>query len=98
MTIDDVARHYGISRADVVNAVKVHALYQIACTLDIPDDILLQIRNPRRFNVSTLERLANSAKVPQFLGISFDDSGLLQGEGVVYYLGRYQMLTVVDTD
>jgi len=61
MTIDDVAKHYGISRSDVVNAIKLHTLYQVACTLDIPDDILNQIRNPRRFNMSTLERLANSS-------------------------------------
>lgn len=80
MTIDDVAKHYGISRSDVVNAIKLHTLYQVACTLDIPEDILNQIRNPRRFNMSTLERLANSSKVPEFLGITFDDSGLLQGK------------------
>jgi len=79
MTIDDVAKHYGISRSDVVNAVKLHTLYQIACTLDLPDDILTQVRNPRRFSMSTLERLANSSKVPEFLGTTFDDSGLLQG-------------------
>jgi hypothetical protein len=75
MTVDEVARHYGISRADVLNAIKMHTTYQIACILDLPDDILQQVRNPRNFNMSTLERLISCSKVPEFLGIEFDDSG-----------------------
>ncbi len=82
MTIDDAAKHYGISRADIVSAVKLHTLYQVACTLEIPEDILAQVRNPRRFSMTTLERLANSSKVP-VLGVAFDESGLLRGKTTV---------------
>lgn len=80
MTVDEVARHYGISRADVLNAIKMHTMYQVACTLDLPDDILQQVRNPRLFSMSTLERLINTSKVPEFLGIEFDESAILKGK------------------
>ena len=80
MTVDEVAKQYGIAPGDVLRAIKVHTMYQVACVLDLPDDIIELVRNPRAFSVSTLERLIDTASFRDFVGIEFDDSGALQGK------------------
>jgi hypothetical protein len=79
MSVDEVATQYGIARSDVIDALKVHTMYKIASTLDLPDDILRTVRDPRQFSISTLERLIKNPQVPAFLGIKFDESGSLSG-------------------
>lgn len=78
-SIDDVAKQYGLSRADVLSALRIHTMYQIACTLELPDDKLRLVRDPRHFNTLTLDRLIHSSKGPEFLGLTFDDVGGFTG-------------------
>ncbi len=80
MSMDDLAVHLGIPRAELADNFRTDTMYRIAQNLDLPVDISESVRNPRVFNASTLERLVQSSKAMEFLGISFDDQGNALGQ------------------
>jgi len=53
-------------------------MYQIACSLALPDDVAKIVSNPREFSATTLERFYGYNIAREFLGISFDE-----GAGIV---------------
>jgi hypothetical protein len=55
-------------------------MYRIAQSLDLPEDIGKVVRNPRAFNASTLERLVQSSKAMDYLGVRFDEQGNAVGQ------------------
>jgi hypothetical protein len=80
MTVKALAKQYGVSPARIVENLRVDSAYKAACSVDLPNDIAATVRNPRAFEVSTLERLMNSPKVRNFLGVEFDEEGRLKGK------------------
>ncbi len=79
VSIDAIAKQFGMSRGELVSNLKTDTMYQIACNLSLDKDVHAIVRNPRNFNASVLERLVNSSKATDFLGVKFDDRGNLTG-------------------
>ena len=80
MSMDDLAAHLGIARSELVDNFRTDTMYRVAQSLDLPAEVGKIVRNPREFNASALERLVQSSKAMQFLGVKFDDHGNAVGE------------------
>ena len=77
--MDELARRLGITRGALSDSLKTDTMHQVACRLELPSRVQKIVRDSRQFNTSVLERLVQSAKVTQFLGIKFDERGNLTG-------------------
>ncbi len=78
ITIEDLSHEYNIAVAEIIKHLRMYKMYQIACSLVLPDDVAKIVSNPREFNASTLERFYGYNIAREFLGISFDE-----GAGIV---------------
>src|SRR5260370_5940129 len=78
--LEDQAKQFGLTPGQISGALRTHTMYQIACNLPLPDVILSEVRNPRSFSTSTLDRLISSPKVMEFLGAEFDENGEIIGK------------------
>ena len=79
-TIDELARRLGIPKADLSSMLKSDTMYQVANTLDLPEKTKVIVSNPRAFNISTLDRIVESASFGPFIGIAFDEYGQFKGK------------------
>ena len=80
MSLDDLAKYLGITRSELTDNFRTDTMYRIAQGLDLPEDIGKIVRNPREFNASTLERLVQSTKAMDYLGVTFDEQGNASGK------------------
>lgn len=80
MSIDEVAKQFGVSKGELIKNLKTDSMYQVACALDLPEAIAGIVRNPRQFNSSVLERLVQSSDAMSFLGIEFGENGSIRGK------------------
>jgi ParB-like chromosome segregation protein Spo0J len=78
-TLAEGAAELKIAQSDLARHLHRHNAYLAACSLPLTDDVLGQVRDPRRFNITTLERLYENKDVRDFLGVSFNDRGELEG-------------------
>lgn len=69
ITIDDLSHQYNISKMDIIQSLRLYKMYQVACHLDLPDEIGQIVRNPREFKATTLQRFYERPISQQFLGI-----------------------------
>lgn len=69
ITIDDLSHQYNISKMDIIQSLRLHKMYQVACHLDLPSEIGEIVRNPREFKATTLQRFYERPISQQFLGI-----------------------------
>lgn len=69
VTIEDVSRNYNVSKSKIIEAIRLHKMYQVACSLDLPDDVLQIVQNPRKFDATTLKRFYERPISQDFLGI-----------------------------
>lgn len=74
-----LAVQLGITRGELSEALRMHTMYRIACNLLLPENVRTGVRDSRRFNASALERLVQSPKVIDLLGVSFDEWGNVSG-------------------
>lgn len=79
MDVEDMAREYLVSPANIAKALRLDTMYSIACTLDLSMDDQSIVRDPRNFPGAVLERLLEVPKVRELMGISFDEQGKLVG-------------------
>jgi len=79
LSVEEVAERLGMTRGELTTNLKTDTMYQIACALLLPDDLRAHVRNPRTFNASVLERLVQSSRALEFLGIQLDERGSLSG-------------------
>ena len=54
-------------------------MYQVAKSLDLDEETMRIVANPRAFNISTLERLVDNASFGPSMGIVFDEFGHFTG-------------------
>jgi hypothetical protein len=80
MSIDEVAKQFGVSKAELIKNLKTDSMYQVACALDLPEPIAAVVRNPRQFNSSVLERLVQSPDAMSYLGVEFEEDGSISGK------------------
>lgn len=79
LTVDDIALQYSLQVSEITDALQRDAMYTLACSLTLPEDVAKVVQNPREFPVTNLERLYKNPKVTEFLGISFDQNKKLVG-------------------
>ncbi len=79
MTIDQLAVATGFTKSNLLGILRTHTMYEIATGLPLDPKTTEIVRDPRRFNASTLERVLGSRLMRNFLGISFDDKGEVVG-------------------
>lgn len=79
LTVDDIAEQYKLKPSKITEALQRHTMYAIACALDLSEEVARIVHNPRKFPITTLDRLYENPRVLNFLGISFDDNKHLIG-------------------
>jgi len=75
-----LAKQYGSTPGEVAEFLRTHATYELACRMDLPDEIKAVVHNPRNFPVSTLQRLLDAPKARETLGIDFGGDGAITGK------------------
>jgi len=73
ITIDDLSREYNISKLSILQSLRLYKMYQIACNLDLPDDVAQIVSNPREFKATTLQRFYERPVSQEFLGIQLSN-------------------------
>jgi hypothetical protein len=79
MKIDEIAEQHKIPPSEITDALQRDTMYSVACALELPEEIIKKVHNPREFPMTNLDRLYKNPKVNEFLGISFDKSKRLIG-------------------
>ncbi len=72
VTIEDLSREYNIARLKIVESLRLYDMYMIACNLELPEDVIDIVRNPRGFSVTTLKRFYERPPSQEFLGIKLN--------------------------
>lgn len=80
MSIEQLAATTGFTRGELLKVLRTHTMYEVANTLGLDPKTADTVRDPRKFNTSTLERIIESPVVRKFLGISFNEEGQAIGE------------------
>jgi hypothetical protein len=78
--LDDLPGLTGIARAEIINNLRTHSLYEMAKRLPLPPKTAEIVSDPRKFAASTLERVSGSPDFRKFLGIDFDEKGGVIGK------------------
>jgi hypothetical protein len=79
-TLDQLPDFTGFRRGDLVERLRTKTMYDIANTLPLSAPMRDIVGDPRRFNASTLERVIETPRLREFLGIEFDDEGGIIGK------------------
>lgn len=79
MTLDNLAATTGFTKGDLLAIFRTHTMYEIANSLKLDAKTTATVRDPRKFNTSTLERVIGSPRMRDFLGIQFDNDGQVVG-------------------
>lgn len=79
LSVDEVAQQYNVLPSRVTDFLQLYQMYCVACSMDLPQEVVPKVANPREYPMTTLERLYKSPQVADFLGISFDNNKELVG-------------------
>lgn len=79
LSIEEIASRYRTPASEILGFLRLYSAYEVACRMDLPDDVREIVRNPREFPAAVLERLLAIPAARQFLGIDFDARGGLRG-------------------
>lgn len=80
ISIEDISSGYNISTTDVTTSLRLFNMYKVACSLDLPEEVLKIVHNPREFNATTLQRFYVHKIAMDFLGMEFDDGINIKGK------------------
>ena len=80
MTVEEIAAYSRSTVSEVRSMLRADALYKAACSIDFGPKENDKVRNPRKFPLSTLERIFESKTVLDFFGLEKDDQKLLKGK------------------
>ena len=76
-SISDLSSEYNILTSEIIRALRLYQFYLLACSLELPEEIAEIVQDPRKFEITTLERLYGSKDVKNFLGISFEQDEII---------------------
>lgn len=79
MSAADMAREYGSTPGEVAEFLRTHATYELASRLDLPAAVKEKVDDRREFPVSVLQRIVDTPKARERLGIDFDANGAIKG-------------------
>ena len=96
----ELVTRYGGTPGEVSEFLRLEAAYDLACRIDLPDAVKAKVHDPRKFPVSTLQRILDVAKARDLLGIAFDDDGAISGSVHLdeFKKGFSRILTDIATD
>jgi hypothetical protein len=80
ISVEELARKLGMNRSELTSLLKSDTMYQVANTLSLPEEAKRIVSDPRKFNITTLERLVDSSSFGPFMGLSFDEFGQFTGK------------------
>lgn len=80
LPVDHISDEYKLPISRIRDLLRRYEMYSIACILDLPDEVLGKVNNPRVFPVTTLDRFFAYSEVLKFLGISFNENKELVGK------------------
>lgn len=80
VTIDQLVSQYVITPERVRQLLRSYVLYDIACHLNLEDEVSAKVNDPRKFPITTLDRVCCDPEVQKFLGIEFDDNAAIKGK------------------
>lgn len=69
VTIENLAREYNVPIKKIIDSLRLYDMYNVACNLNLPDEITDIVRNPREFKATTLQRFYERPISQDFLGI-----------------------------
>jgi hypothetical protein len=75
LSLDQLAETTGFSKGELLKNLRIHSMYEIAIQLSFDSKTTEGVKNPRKFNVSTLERVVDNPRMRKFMGIAFDQAG-----------------------
>ena len=73
VTIEDLSSEYNVPKSKILGSLRLHKMYQVACSLDLPGDVTQIVHNPRKFDATTLQRFYERPVSQEFLGISLSN-------------------------
>ena len=79
-TIDQVCSSYDTTKEKVSEALRMYQCYEIATKISLPEEVMKEVLDERKFPITTLDRLISYQKSRDFLGIRFDKNGHLKGK------------------
>jgi len=79
MSIDEISKITSFPKGEILRNIRTYTMYQLAGVLDLDPSDLQIVKDPRRFNASTLERILDVPATRTYLGISFDERGKVAG-------------------
>ena len=78
---EDLQKWYGITQAKLSDSLRMHAIYQVACSLDLSEEVREKVQNPHSFPLTNLERLLESTPGREFLRIEADANDVFTVKG-----------------
>lgn len=78
-TTDEICEIYGLARSELNEFLRLDTLYQMACSMNLSDDVQRKVENPRKFSITNLERLMESQSGRGFLGVETDPKHVFKG-------------------
>ena len=79
-TIDQVCSSYDTTKEKVSDALRMYQCYEVATKISLPEEVMKEVLDERKFPITTLDRLISYQKSKDFLGIRFDTNGNLKGK------------------
>ena len=70
--VAEICYGYGLTEGKLADFLSLDILYQMACSLDLPEEVQQKVENPRRFHITTVERFMQSQAGREFLGVETD--------------------------
>lgn len=71
-SIKEICGNYGLTEGELTEFLRMDILYQMACSLDLQEDVQRKVENPRKFPITNLERLLESQPGRNFLCVETD--------------------------
>ena len=80
MTIAKLSKDYGIEKKKIENLLKMEQWHKLAEGLSVDNELKEKISNEKKFPFSTLERIAETQRFSEFMGIEYDDAMKIHGK------------------
>ncbi|HYR23896.1 MAG TPA: ParB N-terminal domain-containing protein [Chthoniobacterales bacterium] len=80
LTLEEVAEKFNLQPGEVRDALHLHNLYKMACRLQLSQEEADVVRDPHRFNLTTLHRVFETPTGRGFFGIDFGVDGNISGK------------------
>jgi len=80
MSAVEISKRYSVSVGGISDFMQMLEMYEVACTLELPEKINESVMDSRNFPASTLQRIYQRTATQKFLGIEFNAAKQLVGK------------------